>query len=82
MSHDNMDDMAEFATENATMLKTYDRPRTAPQGREEQGWTAPAEACTEFLEDQTDSADGEVFPYLALMLGVVIALAGFAFKMF
>lgn len=32
MSHNDMDDMAQFATENATMLKTYDRAQqAAPQ---------------------------------------------------
>lgn len=66
--HSMMDDMANFAVTHKF---------NAPQGRPEQGWMMPAEAVTEFCEDQTDSADGEVFPYLAMAAAVFVAVVSF-----
>lgn len=83
-----VDSMAAWAEENAAELRhftgTAHRAQplptphyTAPQGRVEQGWpvrrSSPEMACWDSTkDDQTDSADAEVFAWLLKGLAVVL----------
>ena len=82
-----MDSLADWAAENAAELKHFNPPRqmVTMQGRPEQGW--PARRCSpetaHFIDrvreeydadDQSQSADGVLWVYIAT-IGSVIAAA-------